>query len=127
MSEVILIVDDEFSNYLVIKEYLSAIGMVSVLAKNGMEAIEYVQSNLDIKMVFMDLRMPQMDGFYATRLISAIRPGLPVIAQTAYYYNNIQEEIVSNGFVDYLLKPFTEDQLLDVVKRNMPISIDVRV
>jgi CheY-like chemotaxis protein len=125
MSEVVLIVDDEFSNYLVIKEYLSSTGLVTILAKDGIEAIEYVQSNVDIKLVFMDLRMPQMDGFYATRLISAIRPGLPVIAQTAYYYNNIQEEIVSNGFDGYLLKPFTEEQLLEVVKKFIPVPSEM--
>ncbi|MBN2743589.1 hypothetical protein LX69_02230 [Breznakibacter xylanolyticus] len=121
MSDVVLIVDDEFSNFLVIREYLSAIGVVAILAKDGIEAVECVQGNADIKLVFMDLRMPQMDGFYATRLIGAIRPGLPVIAQTAYYYNNIQEEIVCNGFDGYLLKPFTEEQLLDVVKKYIPV------
>lgn len=116
---VILIVEDEFPNYLLIKGYLTEINAVTILAKNGMEAIDYVRNTPDISLVLMDLRMPEMDGFYAAKLISSLRPELPIIAQTAYYYDNIESKILDNGFVDYLRKPFSQNQLLKVIKKHL--------
>lgn len=113
--ETILIVEDELSNYLVIKEYLSKIQVELIHAHSGHEAIEYARVNNNIKLVLMDLRMPQMDGFSATRLIKSIRPELPVVAQTAYYYNNLQDESADLGFSGFLIKPFTQRQLIDTV------------
>ncbi len=119
--KVILIVDDEFPNYLLIKGYLGDENIVTILAKNGLEAVEYVRTTPDIALVLMDLRMPEMDGFYATKLINTIRPDLPVIAQSAYYYDNIESKILDSGFADFLKKPFTESQLKKIVKLHLPI------
>jgi CheY-like chemotaxis protein len=113
--ETILIVEDELSNYLVIKEYLSKTQVELLHAHSGHEAIEQARTNNNIKLVLMDLRMPQMDGFSATRLIKSIRPELPVIAQTAYYYNNLQDESADLGFSGFLIKPFTQRQLIDIL------------
>jgi hypothetical protein len=114
--EVILIVEDEQLNYLLLKEYLSEIGYITLLARNGHEAIEYVRSKPDIQLVLMDLCMPEMDGTYATKLIKAIRPELPVVAQTAYLHNNIQTNYEEHGFSAFLAKPYSQEQLIDVVK-----------
>lgn len=113
--DVVLIVEDETINFLVLREYLSAHGVISLLAKNGHEAIEYVRSKPDIKLVLMDLCMPEMDGVYATQLIKKLRPELPVVAQTAYLFNNIQNDYEQFGFVAFLAKPFSEEQLWAVV------------
>jgi len=113
--ETILIVEDELSNYLVIREYLSNTRVELIHAHSGHEAIEHARVNNNIKLVLMDLRMPQMDGFSATRLIKSIRPELPVIAQTAYYYNNLQDESTDLGFSGFLIKPFTQRQLIDIL------------
>jgi len=113
--ETILIVEDELSNYLVIKEYLSKHQVELIHAHSGHEAIEHARVNKSIKLVLMDLRMPQMDGFSATRLIKSIRPELPIVAQTAYYYNNLQDESTDLGFSGFLIKPFTQRQLIETV------------
>lgn len=115
--EVILIVEDEQINYLLLKEYLTEYGYITLLARNGHEAIEYVRSKPDIKLVLMDLCMPEMDGIFATKLIKTIRPDLPVVAQTAYVNNNIQANYEELGFSAFLAKPFTQDKLVEVVKK----------
>ncbi len=109
--EIILIVEDIESNYMLLQAYLDEYGMVSLIAKNGFEALDFVQSNSNIKLVLMDLNMPEMDGIYATKLIKALRPDLTVIAQTAYPNNNVQKEFEKYGFSAFLTKPFTQDQL----------------
>jgi CheY-like chemotaxis protein len=114
--EVILIVEDEHINYLLLKEYLSEYGYITLWAQNGHEAIEYVRSKPDIKLVLMDLCMPQMDGIYATKLIKSIRAELPVVAQTAYLLNNIQTNYEEHGFSAFMSKPFNKHQLIDIVK-----------
>ena len=114
--KVILIVEDEFFNYLLIKGYLSELPIVTILAKNGVEAVEYVRTNQDIELVLMDLRMPEMDGFYATTLIKALRSELPIIAQTAHIYNDIDNDILGKGFSSYLKKPFSKSQLIETIK-----------
>jgi CheY-like chemotaxis protein len=114
--EVILIVEDEQVNYLLLKSYLTQYGYITLLARNGHEAIEYVRSKPDIKLVLMDLCMPEMDGIYATKLIKTIRPELPVVAQTAYLQNNIQDNYAEQGFSALLAKPFSQERLIEAVK-----------
>jgi len=114
--EVILIVEDEQINYLLLKEYLSEYGYITLLARNGLEAVEYVKSKTDIKLVLMDLCIPEMDGIYATKIIKSLRPELHVVAQTAYLLNNIQSNYQENGFSAFLAKPFTQAQLIEVVQ-----------
>lgn len=117
--EVILIVEDEQINYLLLKEYLSELGYITLLARNGHEAVEYVRSKPDIKLVLMDLCVPEMDGIYATKIIKSIRPELTVVAQTAYLQNNIQNNYAELGFSAFLAKPFSQEQLIEVVQRLM--------
>jgi len=114
--EVILIVEDEQINYLLLKEYLSEYGYITLLARNGLEAVEYVKSKPDIKLVLMDLCIPEMDGIYANKIIKSIRPDLHVVAQTAYLLNNIQSNYRELGFSAFLAKPFTQAQLIEVVE-----------
>jgi CheY-like chemotaxis protein len=115
MEEIVLLVEDEFSNYLVVKEYLSNTQIQLLHAHSGYEAIEIARQDNRIKVVLMDLRMPQMDGFSATRHIKSIRPNLPVVAQTAYFYNNLQEQSADLGFSGFLIKPFSQKQLIDTI------------
>ena len=104
---------------MLLKEYLLEYGYITLLANNGHEALEYVRSKSDIKLVLIDLCMPEMDGIYATKLIKTIRPNLLVVAQTAYNFNNIQHNFEEYGFSAFLSKPYTQDQLISTVKTLM--------
>lgn len=112
---VILIVEDDFPNYLLIKNYLEATNAITILAKNGIEAVEYVRNNPDISLVLMDLSMPAMDGFYATKLIKSIRASLPVIVQTAYLAEDNNAQIREAGFDAYIRKPYSANDLLSII------------
>jgi CheY-like chemotaxis protein len=70
-----------------------------------------VRSNPDINLILMDIRMSIMDGIEATRLIKRLRPNLPIIAQTAYAFNEEKRFIMSSGCDEYLAKPLAHDKL----------------
>ena len=114
--DVVLIVEDDNVNFILLREYLSAHGVISLLAQNGHDALQYVRSKPDIRLVLMDLCMPEMDGIIATQLIKKLRPELPIVAQTAYLFNNIQAEYEQYGFSGFLAKPFSDEQLWAIVE-----------
>lgn len=115
--KIVLIVEDNFPNYLLIKTYLAELNFVTLLAKNGLEAVDYVRNTPDIAIVLMDLQMQEMDGFYATKIIKSIRPELPIIAQTAFFYSNVQDSILDQGFSDYLHKPYSAEEMIESVNK----------
>jgi CheY-like chemotaxis protein len=64
----------------------------------------------------MDLKMPQMDGFEATRLVKLLRPELPVIAQTAYSFAEEREKAELAGCNDYISKPIKKTILIEKIR-----------
>ena len=107
MLDAILIVEDEYDNYLYLKEIAQFQCDRILFADNGKKAVELCETTSSIYLVFMDIRMPIMDGYMATRLIKKYRPDLPIIAQTAYAMPADIEKIFESGFDDYLLKPLS--------------------
>jgi PAS domain S-box-containing protein len=104
----ILVAEDTESNYLYIEELLSPTNARLIRAKDGLEAIEIFRANKDsINLIFMDILMPEYDGFEATQLIRKIKNDIPVIAQTAFTFEGEMENGLYAGcFDDYVLKPF---------------------
>ncbi len=78
------------------------------MPSDGLEAIEIFRANKDtIDLIFMDILMPEYDGFEATQLIRKIKKDIPVIAQTAFTFEGEMENGLYAGcFDDYVLKPF---------------------
>jgi len=74
-----------------------------------------MQKNIDL--VFMDLKMPVMDGYEATRQIRLSLPDLPIIAQTAYMIDSNQ--LYENGFTDYIRKPFSKSDLISKINKYL--------
>lgn len=108
----ILIADDNKTNQLVAKMMLKKIGYIADLAENGIEAVNAVnKTNYDL--VFMDVQMPQMDGFSATRKIRKMEienncdKKVPIIAMTANVMGKDREDCIKAGMDDYLPKPIT--------------------
>jgi signal transduction histidine kinase/ActR/RegA family two-component response regulator len=111
----ILIAEDEDSNY----HYLQALlkdnkvfQCTLIHARNGQEAIDRVASNKNIHIILMDMRMPVMDGFDATRHIKKANPKIPIIAQSAYSTENDQLKIKQAGCDDFIAKPINKNDLL---------------
>ena len=90
-----------------------------LLAKNGKESVEICTSNPDIDLVMMDIQLPEMNGYYATRLIKKHRENLPVIAQTAYALAGEREKSLEAGCDDYIAKPINRNDLLLILQNYL--------
>jgi len=118
----ILIVEDEEVNYLYIETLLEdeiEINCNSLHAKHGQEAVEMCKENSEIDFVLMDLKMPIMNGFEATKLIKEFRLGLPIVAQTAYTTNEDKEKAFSAGCDDFISKPISEETLNEIMNKYL--------
>lgn len=101
----ILIAEDEFSNYLYLVELLDGTDTKILYASNGQEAVDICR-NESVDLVLMDIRMPVMNGYIATKQIKAIKPGIPVIAQTAYALETEMKGLITD-FDDFIIKPIS--------------------
>ncbi|MCK9616734.1 MAG: ATP-binding protein [Lentimicrobiaceae bacterium] len=108
----ILVVEDVESNYMLIKIILRNTHATLLWAKNGKEAVDAVKLNPAIDIVIMDLRMPVMNGYEATRIIKQMRKDLPVIAQTAYSLDTDKNKSKEAGCDDYITKPINSNEML---------------
>lgn len=118
-KSVVLIVEDDEINYLYFEEVLIDINMDILHAKNGKEAIEICRDNPDIDLVLMDIKLPDLNGYEATKQIKKIRTNLPVIAQSAYAMTGDRETAINAGCVDYITKPIDSKDLIEKIKLHI--------
>jgi len=111
----ILIAEDIDFSFLYIEAVLRRTGVKILWAQNGKEAIEHINSNQDIDLVLMDMHMPVMNGYDATEVISKLRPGMPIIAQTAFVLPDDVKRCYAVGCTGYLAKPIRKEQLLNTL------------
>jgi len=112
-DKTILIVEDENSNYLLLEKLLTLENANTIWARNGEESIEKFKENKNIDLILMDLKMPVMDGYEATRQIKQLSENMPIIALTAYTESESIEKAKSKGFDDYLEKPIKRAELFE--------------
>ena len=104
----LLIAEDNESNYIYIKAILKEYNLIH--AWNGQEAVElYKKYHPD--MILMDLKMPLMDGYQATREIREDNTVIPIIAVTAFAFAEDEQRVKQSGFNDYVAKPIKPDSL----------------
>jgi PAS domain S-box-containing protein len=118
-GKVILIVEDNELNSRLLQRMMEPTGAEIIIARDGKPAIEACISNEAIDIVLMDIQMPEMDGYEATRKIKSLRPEIPVIAQTAYAMAEEREKIISAGCDDYLSKPIRQKDLLMMLSKYL--------
>jgi len=114
-NKTVLIVEDEQNNFIYLSEIIKHTGATVLEARNGKQAVKLVQENSAISVVLMDLMIPVMDGYEATRKIKALRPNLPVIAQTAYTNAREKEKSLEAGCDGYISKPYNPPELLKLI------------
>jgi CheY-like chemotaxis protein len=92
--------------------------MEVLYAENGRDGIETLKQNPDIDLVLMDIMMPEVDGYEATRTIreDPAFAGLPIIALTAKAMRGDREKSIGSGASDYVAKPVDSDQLLALMR-----------
>jgi len=111
----ILIAEDEEINYLYLEEILLDVNANILRALNGIEAVNIFKKNKNIDIILMDIKMPFMNGFEATRQIKSINPEMIVIAQTAFAEDEDISKAKDFGFNDYLTKPIKSDVVIDKI------------
>ena len=112
----ILVVEDNPINQEVITEQLNGLGMKITLANNGQEAVEQVRKTT-FDMVLMDVQMPVMDGYTATREIRQLGIAVPIIALTAAALFEDKQKALASGMNDHLSKPFKEAEILAMISK----------
>jgi len=106
--------DDDISEMLIdltVKKFSKEI----IKATTGIEAVETCRQNPDIDLVLMDIRMPEMDGYKATRQIRKFNKDVVIIAQTAYGLTGYREKAIEAGCNDYISKPIKKEKLLGMI------------
>jgi CheY-like chemotaxis protein len=118
----ILIVEDDVRNIFALSSVLEPKGAQIIIARNGREALEKVESEPHIDLVLMDIMMPEMDGLTATRELRKRPRGqrLPIIALTAKAMKDDQERCLLAGANDYIPKPLDIEMLLSLLRVWMP-------
>ena len=114
--KILIAEDDETSDSLitiVVKKLSSEI----IKAITGIEAVEACRNNPDIDLVLMDIRMPEMDGYKATRKIRQFNKEVVIIAQTAYGLSGDREKSIEAGCNDYIAKPINKTELLALIQK----------
>lgn len=115
-SITILIAEDVESNYLFLEEVIKKTGAKIMWAINGEEAIEIYKNN-KIDLILMDIQMPVMNGFEATRKIKKMNPSIPIISQTAYAMSEDKEKSLEAGCDNYISKPIPSKKLLELISQ----------
>jgi two-component system cell cycle response regulator DivK len=114
----ILIVEDNRIQSFVISKLLADTGIQITNAFNGKEAVDlFANEKFDI--ILMNIKMPVMDGFEATKEIRKLSRDVPVIAETNW--GGIREKCLEEGFDDYIRKPFGRDDIIEMIKKHINV------
>lgn len=112
----ILLAEDNPLNQRIASYALSKFGLEVITASDGLEAIDKIQSRPEIALVLMDIQMPKMDGYEASKQIKKIRPELRVIGLSANAFQQDIDRSKTVGMSGYLSKPYSKQQLFDTLK-----------
>jgi hypothetical protein len=113
----ILVAEDDDSSIKYISLVLKKKGFDVLCVNTGTEAVEYCKNNSRIKMVFMDIQMPVMDGYEAAKLIREFNSTVPIIAQTAFAFESDKEIVLTHHFDDYIAKPIKPNDLYTILDK----------
>ncbi len=117
----VLLVEDNLLNQKLAKKLLETQQMIVTTANNGALAVEAVQQqNFDL--ILMDLNMPVMDGFEATKRIKAMestKRNIPIIALSAIVGTEVEQELSKIGMTDYMGKPFRPDEFVELLSKTL--------
>lgn len=113
----LIVEDDELSGMLLV-EYMKGMTSEVIQVNNGIDAIEMCRRNPELDLILMDIRMPEMGGFEATRQIRRFNKEVIIIAQTAFGLSGDREAALESGCNDYISKPIGKEQLLSMIQRH---------
>jgi PAS domain S-box-containing protein len=125
-GKTILIAEDEEVNFNLLETIIGPTHANILRAKNGIEAINICSTTPKIDLVLMDIKMPDMNGFDATKRIKSSRKDLIIIAQTAYAMSVDEDNCLRAGCDDYISKPLSIDDLLNKINKYLTPKIIIK-
>ena len=118
----VLIAEDDEASQMLLKYTIKPFTKEVLIARSGLEAIETCFNNPDIDLVLMDIRMPEMDGYSATKQIRQFNSVVIIIAQTAYALNSDKEKAIESGCNDHLSKPVQKEKLIAILRKYFKLN-----
>jgi len=118
----ILIAEDEEINFMLVNSILlksKIFNFEIIRAMNGREAVSICKNNKDISLILMDIRMPIMNGYQATKIIKKMQPNIPIIAHTAYSTDKDLKEAYAVGCSNVITKPVNLDEFNKVIEDSI--------
>ncbi len=114
----ILIAEDDQISSVLLGKVVRNFSKEVLIVKNGIEAVEACCDNPDIDLILMDIKMPLMNGYEATRLIRKFNPGVMIIAQSAFALTGDQEKAIVAGCNEYISKPIKKQHLIELISKH---------
>lgn len=115
-SKTILIAEDTDVNYFLMAEVLKATKANLIRVKDGREAVDFIRNN-HVDLILMDINMPRLNGYDATREIKQIRQDIPIIVQTAMHLEDESDDAFNAGADDYITKPIDLKTFMSKIER----------
>ena len=117
----ILIAEDDANSYKYIETVLNKEGINVIHTINGADTVEKAKSDEEIDLILMDMRMPVMDGYEATKRIREFNKEIPIIAQTAFAFASDKNNVMEAGCTDFISKPLKKTELLRIINKYLNI------
>lgn len=114
----VLIADDDEFAVTFLRILLEESAKEMLIAKTGNEAVEMCRDHPDIDIVLMDIKIPGIDGYEATRQIREFNKEVFILAQTAYAQAGAREKAIEAGSDDYIAKPINKKQLIEIISNR---------
>lgn len=115
----VLLAEDDLMSSILIKKMIDKISSEIIEVKTGLEAVEACRNNPDIDLILMDIKMPELNGYEATRRIRQFNPNVIIIAQTAFGFSEDYIKAKEAGCTDYISKPINKDKLISLIKLHL--------
>jgi CheY-like chemotaxis protein len=116
-GKTILVVEDDYVCYQLIKELLSDTEVEILHALTSAKAIEIVSKRPKIDLILMDIQLPDMNGLQASVSIKSINKSIPIVIQTAYAFDSYIQKSKEIGCDDFIVKPIEALKIFDAVKK----------
>jgi PAS domain S-box-containing protein len=117
----ILVAEDDSINQKLISYMLKELTGQLVIVNNGAEAVKFHSDNPDIDLILMDIKMPEMDGYEATKIIRETDKDIVIIALSAFSLENEKDKTDKIGFTDYIPKPINKAGLATAIARHFQV------
>lgn len=114
-DKTLLVVEDDEISYIFLQEIFEETEVTIIRAETGRQAINQFKAHPEIDLIIMDLQLPKMSGFDATKQIKSLNSDVPIIAQTAFALKGDRKRALEAGCDDYVTKPLDYDAFLKLL------------